>query len=78
RASARGVRAVSERAGRLELWLHAGVEPPPESLGLWMKAFGGRLEFARSAEGDGLKLSLGREPAPEALERLLETLPEVS
>ncbi|MBI3299818.1 MAG: transcription-repair coupling factor [Elusimicrobia bacterium] len=77
RASTRGVRAVAERAGKLEIYLHAGVEPPPVSLKAWLNAFGGRLEFARSAEGDGMKLTLGRQKAVEVLDILLETLPDL-
>lgn len=78
RASRRGVRAAAERSGRLEVWLHAGVEPPPPALAAWLGSFGGRLEFARAAEGDGVKLVLGRQDAREALEALLEPLPEVT
>ncbi|TBR21076.1 DEAD/DEAH box helicase, partial [bacterium] len=78
RASRRGVRAAAERAGRLELWLHAGVEPPAPALAAWLRSFGTRLEFARAAEGDGVKLALGRQDARQALEELLEPLPEVA
>ena len=77
RASKRGVRSVAERGGRLEIYLHQGVTPPGFALTAWMTAFGGRLEFARSAEGDGMRLSLGRQDASEALDNLLDSLPEL-
>ncbi|MBI5242336.1 MAG: DEAD/DEAH box helicase [Elusimicrobia bacterium] len=72
RAAARlGVRVAAERAQAIEIYFHPGASPPPQAFSRWLRAYQGRIEFLRSAEGDGLRVRLQREGALSWLERFL-------
>ncbi len=63
KASAAGLRALSQRDNQVEVYFRPDAQVAAKTLLAWQRDFGGRLEFRRSPEGDGLRIQLrGEEP----------------
>jgi transcription-repair coupling factor (superfamily II helicase) len=60
RATELGVRSVVQRESRVEIYFQTDVAPPMEAIMRWMGVYKERIEFVRSPEGDGLRVSLSR------------------
>ncbi|MBI3564485.1 MAG: hypothetical protein HY079_04735, partial [Elusimicrobia bacterium] len=75
RALARRVRvdSVVELDGAVEVRWRADAPPDPEAPARWLKAFGKRVSFVPSIEGDGIRLSLAGEPAAKVLREFFAT-----
>jgi len=66
----RSVRAVIQRGEDLEIFFLPGAPVPPKAIAGWGRAFGARLSFLPSREGDGLRIKLADRPL-EVIEQIL-------
>ncbi|MCR4296661.1 MAG: helicase-related protein, partial [Elusimicrobia bacterium] len=75
RAEARRARVaeISEKDGAVELRWRADAPPHPDAPARWIKAFGKRVSFIPSFEGDAVRLTLGDFTAIEAVREFLKT-----
>ncbi|HBL17594.1 MAG: transcription-repair coupling factor [Elusimicrobia bacterium GWA2_69_24] len=74
RATALGVSSVVRRGDSVEIHFHPDAASPAQAVERWMRTYGSRMEFIRSAEGDGLKV---RVPQRDALAWVCEFLGSV-
>jgi transcription-repair coupling factor (superfamily II helicase) len=75
RAEARRARVaeISEKDGAVELRWRADAPPHPDAPARWIKAFGKRVSFIPSFEGDAVRLTLGEQTAIAAVREFLKT-----
>ncbi|MBI2790245.1 MAG: DEAD/DEAH box helicase [Elusimicrobia bacterium] len=75
RAEARRAKVaeISEKDGAVELRWRADAPPQPEALARWIKAFGKRVSFVPSNEGDAVRLELGDKSAIDGVREFLKT-----
>ena len=64
------VRSVTQRGSDLELFFLPGAPVPPKAIAGWGRAFGARLSFLPSRQGDGLRIKLADEPL-EVIKQLI-------
>ncbi|HNW44649.1 MAG TPA: CarD family transcriptional regulator [Elusimicrobiales bacterium] len=67
----KAVRVVTQRGSDLELFFLPGATVPPKAIAGWGRAFGGRLSFLPSREGDGLRIRLADRPL-EVIEQIIK------
>jgi transcription-repair coupling factor (superfamily II helicase) len=74
RAEARRARVaeISEKDGAVEVRWRADAPPHPDAPARWLKAFGKRVSFVPSSEGDAVRLTLGDQSAIEAVRAFLK------
>jgi transcription-repair coupling factor (superfamily II helicase) len=74
-AQAAGLRSVTQRESRIEIYFRPGAPLAPADLARWVEVYKEqKLMFVPSEEGDGLVVELGVEPPLEWLESFLEGL----
>ena len=66
-----GIRSVTQKEGRIEVYFRKGAAVEPGSLARWTGLYGKRLKFIPSSEGDGLSVELSESAALEWLEEFL-------
>jgi hypothetical protein len=73
RAEARRARVaeITEKDGAVELRWRADAPPHPDSPARWIKAFGKRVSFIPSFEGDAVRVTLGEQSAIDAVRDFL-------
>ena len=74
RAEARRKRVagIAESEKAVELRWHADAPPRPEDIARWLAAFGARVSFVPSSEGDAVRLLLGEQDAISAVRAFLQ------
>ncbi|MBI4062225.1 MAG: transcription-repair coupling factor, partial [Elusimicrobia bacterium] len=65
------VAAIAEKDGAVEIRWRADAPPHPDAPARWLKAFGGRVSFIPSSEGDAARLELGEQSALDAARAFL-------
>ncbi|MDD5303262.1 MAG: CarD family transcriptional regulator [Elusimicrobia bacterium] len=75
RAEARRARVaeITEKDGAVEIRWRADSPPHPDAPARWIKAFGKRVSFVPSSEGDAVRLTLGEQTAIDAVREFLKT-----
>jgi hypothetical protein len=66
------VAAIAEKDGAVELRWRADAPPRPEAPARWLAAFGKRVSFVPSSEGDAVRLLLGEQSAIDAARAFLK------
>jgi transcription-repair coupling factor (superfamily II helicase) len=74
RAEARRARVaeITEKEGAVEIRWRADAPPHPDAPARWIKAFGKRVSFIPSFEGDAVRLTLGEQTAIDAVRAFLK------
>jgi|CXWL01.1.fsa_nt_gi transcription-repair coupling factor (superfamily II helicase) len=65
------VAEITEKEGAVEIRYRADAPPHPDAPARWLKAFGSRVSFVPSNEGDAARLLLGEQTAIEATRAFL-------
>mgnify|MGYP001581904474 CR=1 FL=1 len=52
---------MTQRGGHIEVYFRPEAPIDTKVLASWIKAYEGRMQFIRSADGDGLAVDLGEE-----------------
>ncbi len=75
RAEARRAKVaeIIEKDGAVELRWRADAPPHPDAPARWVNAFGKRVSFVPSSEGDAMRLTLGEQTAIDAVRAFLKT-----
>lgn len=60
RATALGIRSIVQRGQRVEIYFLKDAVVPIDAITQWMGVYKDQIEFVRSTEGDGLRVSLSR------------------
>ncbi|MBI5247841.1 MAG: transcription-repair coupling factor [Elusimicrobia bacterium] len=74
RAEARRAKVaeITEKDGAVEIRWRADAPPHPDAPARWIKAFGKRVSFVPSFEGDAVRLTLGEQTAIAAVRAFLQ------
>ena len=71
RLAKKSVREVVQRGEDLEVFFYPGAQVPAKAFNGWRQAFGDRLSFLPSKQGDGVRITLAEQPL-EVIEHLLK------
>ena len=66
------VAEITEKEGAVEIRWRADAPPHPDAPARWLKAFGPRVSFVPSSEGDAVRLTLGEQTAIDAVRAFLK------
>jgi transcription-repair coupling factor (superfamily II helicase) len=69
------VDSIVELEGAVEIRWRAETPPDPASPARWLSAFGKRVSFVPSVEGDGVRLALDGRPAAQAVREFFAAAP---
>jgi hypothetical protein len=65
------VESIVEQEGAVEIRFRPDAPPDPAAPARWLKAFGARVSFVPSNEGDAVRLALEGRPAAAAVREFL-------